>query len=226
MIKIDRKIFKSAGNKASAEDAASLMLYKFDRSVLDGRAVPMERLARCLGLDVACEYVSGDCTDTLGIVAFEPQRLYIKNGNIDLDTPTAIVERDIIDRGESGLYSLTLAFMCAEMIFNGSQKTSALQGQISFGLDTVQSSKHKVITLGEQFDGELMGKEAPSGFAFKLLLPKNGFKRQVAELYAEYGVNRSSVTSEVLDKITAVLAARYVVPQLAVAVRLKQLNLC
>lgn len=222
MIELSGNIKKRS--KSSAEDTASYMLYKFDRSVLDGRAVPMERLSRCLGLEVACEYISGDCTEALGIVAFEPQRLYVKDGCIDLQMPTAVVERDIIDRGESGLYSLALAFMCAEMLYYGNRK-NVLSGQMSFGLDSIESENHRRIVLTEQFD-KLPERDSAASFALKLLLPKNGFKRQVVELYSALGVNRATLDRDKqLPDILRKLAKHYVVPEVAVLARLTQLNL-
>ncbi len=227
MIDLSENVKMSFGAKYVAEDTASYMLYKFDRSVLDGRAVPMERLARCLGLEVACEYVCGDCTESLGIVAFEPQRVYFKDRCKDFSVPTAVVERDIIDRGESGLYSLTLALMCAEFLFYGTRHKLNENGQLSFGFETVASRNNRKIVLSEAFEEIVAERDGSAGFALKLLLPKNGFKRQVAEIYSELGINRATLDEEQhLPLVLATLSERYNVPELAVMARLRQLNLC
>ncbi len=226
MIDLSENVKMSFGAKYVAEDAASYMLHKFDRSVLDGRAVPMERLARCLGLETACEYVCGDCVESLGIVTFEPQRVYFKDGHKDFSVPTAIVERDIIDRGESGLYSLALALMCAEFLFYGTRHKLSENGQLSFGLDTVSSQNNRKIALFEAFDSLASEHDGAAGFALKLLLPKNGFKRQTAEIYSELGINRATLDEEKhLPVVLSTLSERYNVPEAAVMARLRQLNL-
>lgn len=214
------------GAKYEAEDYASYILHGFDRYALDGRAVSMERFARFLSIDVYCEHIVGDCSEILGVAAFEPQRVYTLCGALDLKRPAAIAERDIIDRGESGLYNFALGLLCSEYLMylakNGETDTS----QLSFGLDTVASKRLEFVSLEKAFDDIGEDGDSPSCFALKLLMPKNGFKRQTVELYAELGVNRATVDGEKhLPFVLSQLSARYNVPEIAVLLRLKDLNL-
>ncbi len=213
------------GAKYVAEDAASYILYCFDHSVLDGRAVPLERLAHFLGLDIRCEYLTGDCTESIGIVAFEPQRIYTMQGHLDLPVPTAVVERDSIDRGENGVYRFALALMCAEYLFYAAEHDDG-SAQLSFGLDSVASRHCKNVSLEDAFGEMERHGEGAATFALKLALPKNGFKRRTVELYAELGVNRATVDSEKhLPQVLEALSAHYGVPEVAVLARMRQLNL-
>lgn len=214
------------GAKYIAEDTASYILYKFDRGVLSGGTVPMERFARYLGLDVRCEYLTGDCVESLGVAAFEPQRLYGLDTVLDLPVPTAVVERDVIEKGESGLYNFTLALMCSEMLYFASEHAANTSAQLSFGFESVPSRNRKNITLSDAFDELAARPDGAAGFALKLLFPKNGFKRQTVELYAQLGVNRATLDTEKhLPHVLSVLSERYVAPEVAVLARLRELNL-
>lgn len=213
------------GAKYVAEDEASYLLYSCDRAFLGGNAVSMERLARFLGLDVRCEYLCGDCICALGTVTFEPQRVYTEDGALDLTAPAAIVERDVIEKGESGLYNFTLAVMCAEMLSFAAAHETEESGQLSFGLDAVASKNRKEITLQGVGD-ELESGTGASDFALKLALPKVGFKRQTMELYALLNVNRATLDEQKhLPFVLATLAQRYNVPEFAVLARMRELNL-
>lgn len=225
MIDIAGNIKLSFGAKYMAEDTASYILYKFNRSALDGRAVLFERFCESLGLAIRCEYLSGDCTELLGIVAFEPQRIYTENGYFDCDMPTAFIERDIIERGESGLYNFTLALMCSQFLFYYIKSDKSDDLQLSFGLDSVASQNNKEIILKDAFLKIAADEDGPESFALKLALPKNGFKRQTAELFSTFGINRATLDSEKhLPYILGELANRYNVPEVAALLRLKQLN--
>lgn len=220
------KINLSFGAKYVAEDTASRILYAFDHGCLSGKAVPVEDLARALGLDLYCEYLSGDCTELLGTVAFEPQRIYTEDGHVDLPSPAVVVERDIIDRGESGLYRFTVALACARILFHDVQEGSYDGSQLSFGLDEVLSLNKVEIKLDEAFDAICADEESPESFALLLLMPKNGFKRQTVELFARLGINRATLDEDKhLPAILSELAGRYAVPEAAVLVRLRRLNL-
>ena len=226
MLDLSGNIRISFGAKYVAEDTASYVLHDFDRSALDGRAVDVERLARYVGLDVACEYLSGDCTDTLGVVTFEQQRVVTDFGHLDLKNPTAIVERDVIDRGESGLYRLTLAFEISHALFNIARVGEEENAQLSFGLESVESERRREVRLNEAFDEIERDEGGVYCFALKLVMPKNGFKRRTAEIYSRLGVNRSTVAeNDNLSSVADELAEIYGVPAAAVLARMKQLNL-
>lgn len=212
------------GAKYIAEDTASYILYQFDRSSLDGRAVSMERFARFLGLDVLCEYVSDD-GDLLGVAAFEPQRIELKGGAFDLPRPAVIVERDIIERGESGLYNYALALLCAEALFYAASHEPQPSAQLSF-FSAVPALCRKEVFLTQTVESLGTPGSGVAGFAQKLVLPKNGFKRQTVEQYARHSVNRATVEEKnrLQDVLTA-LAAQYNVPEFAVLGRLRELNL-
>ena len=227
MLDLRENLRMSFGAKYVAEDTASYILHSFDRSSLDGRAVDVERLSKFIGLDVACEYISGDCTNLLGVVTFEPQRVVTDFGYLDLTKPTAIVERDVIDRGESGLYRLVLAFACSHALFNmtfsGEEEENA---QLSFGFESVTSKRKKLIPLSEAFGEIGRYEDGVYSFALKLIMPKNGFKRKAAEIYARLGVNRATVGNLVsLDVVADELSEIYGVPSAVVLARMKQLNL-
>ena len=226
MIEPAENIRLSFGAKYVAEDTASYILYRFDRSVLGGKAVPVERLARKLGLNVACETITGDCTRLLGVVTFEPQRVYTQSGSLDFTQPAAVVERDVIDRGECGLYNFTLAVMCAHFLFDSVKRNVADSGQLSFGLESVPSERKKEIDLETAFSEIARSDESAESFALKLVMPKNGFKRQTVEIYSLLGINRATLDPEKhLPSVLATLAERYIVPPLAVWARMRQLNL-
>lgn len=226
MIDLSGNIKMTFGAKYMAEDTASYILYKFDRTSLDGRAVPVEKLARFLGLDVYCEYLSGDCEESLGTLAYEPQRIYTYDGKLDLTGAAAVVERDIIDRGESSLYRLTLALMCSHYLFHIVKKGEERGEQLSFGFDTVASENKKDVTLSaavEEIDGAGSG---VANFALKLVMPKNGFKRAALEVYAALGINRATIDPvKHLPAVLAELSERYDLPEAVVLARLHGLNL-
>ena len=214
------------GAKYMAEDTAGYLLYRCDRAALDGRAVDMARLARFLGLAVHCEYITGDCTQALGMVAFEPQRVYTAAGALDLFTPAAVVERDIIERGEGGLYNFALALMCAEALYFGAKHDQDDGAQLSFGLHSVASHNGKRIELDAAADDIFLKEESAARFALKLLMPKNGFKRQTMALYAYLHINRATLDERKhLPFVVENMAERYNVPAFAVLARMKELNL-
>lgn len=220
------KINLSFGAKYVAEDTASRILYAFDHGCLGGKAVPVENLARYLGLDLLCEYLSGDCTELLGVAAFEPQRIYTVDGHIDLKSPAVVIERDIIDRGECGLYRFAVALACSQMLFHSVREGGYDDAQLSFGLDEVCCANNAELKLDEAFDAIYADEESPESFALLLLMPKNGFKRQTVELYAQMGINRATLDEvKHLPAILSELAERYAVPEAAVLVRLRRLNL-
>ena len=224
MIDLSGNITLSFGAKYLAEDTASYVLYDFDRSALDGRAVRFERLCEFLGLSVRCEALSGDALEVQGIVSFEPQRLATVDGPLDLSEPSAIVERDLIDGGQWKLYNFVLAVACAEQLFY-TVKRGAPSEQLSFDLSAVPSIRNRVIRMDEVCDG-ILREESVSTFALCLALPKNGFKRQVMALYAMLGVNRATVSPEKhLPFVLDTLSTHYAVPEFAVLARMQQLNL-
>ncbi len=225
MIDFAQNIKLNFGAKYVAEDTASYILYKFDRASLNGGAVSMERFARFLGLEIMCEYITGDCTEILGTAVFEPQRIYLRCGFADCVAPSAIVERDVIESGNGALYNFTLAILCAEYLFYRVKNGEQENGQLSFGLESVESERNVSADINSAF-ALIEAEEGAASFALKLLLPKNGFKRQVAELYAQFGVNRATVDGERhLPAVLESLAERYNAPEAAVAARLKELNL-
>ena len=226
MLDLSGNIKISFGAKYVAEDMASYILHDFDRSSLDGRRVDVERLARYIGLDVACEYLSGDCLEMLGVVTFEPQRVVTDFGYLDLSKPTAIIERDIIDRGEYGLYRLTLAFECSHALFNMTFSGEAENAQLSFGFESVPSMRKRIVTLNEAFGEIGRYEEGVYAFALKLMMPKNGFKRQAVNIYSRLGINRATAGQyENLTAVSGELAEIYGIPTAAVLARMKQLNL-
>ncbi len=226
MIKLAENIKTSFGAKYVAEDTASYILYGYSRLSQSGGGVDFERFARFLGLDVMCEYITGDCTEFLGVAAFEPQRIRAACGNIDVKSPAVIAERDIIERGECGLYNFTLALMCSEALFYAAKHVEEESAQLSFGLDSVESERRKYVSLDDAFNRIIETEECAESFALKLAMPKNGFKRQTIELYSYLGVNRATVTeNNQLPFVLSALSEVYNVPQAAVIARMRELNL-
>lgn len=225
MIDLSGNITLSFGAKYVAEDTASYILYDFDRSVLDGRAVPFERFCKFLGLEVRCEYLCGDAVQAQGLVTFEPQRLVTASGNLDLPGPSAVVERDLIDCGQWKLYNFALAVMCAQYLFY-SVKKGAPSRQLSFDLSSVPSMRNRIIRMEEVCDEIERDAGGACAFALNLALPKNGFKRQVIALYALLEVNRATLDpARHLPFVLETLSERYAVPEFAVLARMQQLNL-
>ena len=224
MIDLSGNITLSFGAKYLAEDTASYILYDFDRSVLDGRAVRFERFCEFLGLSVRCETLSGDASEAQGLVAFEPQRLTTASGHLDLSAPTAVVERDLIECGQWKLYNFVLALSCAEYLFY-TVKQGAPSDQLTFDLSEVASMRNRTIRIDEVCD-EIIREGSVPTFALSLALPKNGFKRQVMALYALLEVNRATVDHEKhLPFVLDTLSEHYAVPEFAVLARMQQLNL-
>ncbi|MDE7394742.1 MAG: hypothetical protein K2M95_01315 [Clostridiales bacterium] len=225
MIDLSGNIKLSFGAKYVAEDTASYILYEFDRSVLDGRAVPFERFCAFLGLDVRCEYLCGDAVQAQGLVAFEPQRLVTASGNLDLPKASAVVERDLIDCGEWKLYNFVLAVMGAQYLFYSVKKGTPSR-QLTFDLSSVQSMRNHIIRMEEVCEEIERDAGGVCAFALKLALPKNGFKRQAMELYAMLDVNRATLDEKRhLPFVLETLSEKYAVPEFAVLARMQQLNL-
>ena len=225
MIDLSGNITLSFGAKYLAEDTASYILYDFDRSVLDGRAVPFERFCEFVGLSLHCEYLSGDATQAQALVAFEPQRLLTAEGRLDLAAPSVVVERDLIDCGQWKLYNFVLALACAEQLFYTVKKGEPT-GQLSFDLSGVASMQNRTIRIDEACDEIAGNLGGASTFALSLALPKNGFKRQTIALYAMLDVNRATLSHEKhLPFVLETLSEHYAVPEFAVLARMQQLNL-
>lgn len=223
-----KNISLSFDAKYQAEDAASLILHKYYKQALKEGYVNGEQFCLRLGLTPNCNYVfGGNYKQALGIFAVDAQCMNITGGEkLILQAGNIFINKTITNEANYKLCNYTIINLLSNFFFQRNMPQSGNNMQLSFGLDTTQSTKNAVVSIDSINESLAQNRlDSVDNFAQALIMPKNRFKLAVNNLFTKLKVNRNSdLTQEQLNSILQDLSNIFMVPEPYVLCRLKCLN--